>query len=349
MYDVYRKYVGTGKDKPTEKEFYDKVCNELLGIAATTPGVENSGIATTHNHLAGERLWTQAKRPYYKVYPDWIPCLSQTKLNVPSSCLRSPRDAMMIRLPKNHGFEFLTPQADHEVRTILVVETPGKMIIPQNNVERQLTLWINFNEWTTANDYMPGLESLTASIADRTATPVMTYQSIKFYEGDTVESALLRQMAKRERMDVGIGDIDDEIILACAKLVVSVCFLATGAHKLVEPDVLNKHFNRYLTTEDESVRLDLHDKAKKRGKNGYIVGRGREASFPSKFTDSEMTSSTGRKLSHSHIRSGHFHHYWYGVGKKLSKVVFVDQVVVRDDLKPAPEPKGYRSRKVSSL
>ena len=97
--------------------------------------------------------------------------------------------------------------------------------------------------------------------------------------------------------------------------------LATGADTLIDPDVLSRHFHRLRETTDPKERLNLHNKAIKRGKFGWTVGR--DTSLPRHHHDSTDGDPTGRQLSHSHIRSGHFHVVKYGPQKIKSKVVFL--------------------------
>ena len=87
---------------------------------------------------------------------------------------------------------------------------------------------------------------------------------------------------------------------------VSVCFLATGADRLIEPEVLSKDLARYLEAckRDPAAAERLVEKAKRRGKLGWHVGqheralhqgrppwRNEDAGHPRRYSTASTTST----------------------------------------------------------
>ena len=124
-------------------------------------------------------------------------------------------------------------------------------------------------------------------------------------------------------------------------LVASVCFLATGGDRLVEPDVLSKDLAACIDAQrrDDRQRVQqIVERAARRGKKGWHVGQ-HERFRP-------LTASAGRgheegeghgSLQFQHQRRAHFRLL------PSQKVTFVRQATVRPDLPPPPAPEeGYR-------
>jgi hypothetical protein len=67
-----------------------------------------------------------------------------------------------------------------------------------------------------------------------------------------------------------------ELQARCLRLVVSVCFLATGGDRLVEPDVLSKDLAAYVEVhrrDDRQRAGQIVQRAVRRGKKGWHVGQ----------------------------------------------------------------------------
>jgi hypothetical protein len=111
--------------------------------------------------------------------------------------------------------------------------------------------------------------------------------------------------------------VPEDFAKNCIKLFISVGFLASSETSLTIFDILNRDIHKWTTaTEEERGRMIT--RAKKRGKNGFLVG------YDQMFIN--------RDLKYSHIRAGHPHLYWYGPGKSKLKMRFVAPTTVRKDL-----------------
>ncbi len=321
----------------SREKFYD----DLLKSTLVHSIEQRDGINTLHNQAVSEVMWGDISNPYYKIYPGWLPIFGKVKLDVPNEHLESPFKNFLIRFPVDHNIDILTPEPGHEIRSILVNCTRGQDVLPpEKGVTRQFTFWLDFGE------VQDGMTNPDIQL------PVYTFQNIKFMEDDTIETALARQMApEKQSPDMKEGlQIPEEVLIDCTKIVVSTCFLATGADKagaqqLLDPDVLNKHMDRFDATDDPEIKKDLHKKAKNRGKYGWTVGRQHgDISFPGIRGSAGKYDKTDRALHFSHVRSGHFHIVRYGTGKALSKVVFYAQLTVKPELPPQPSKRGYKTR-----
>jgi len=307
-------------------EFYRLQLKDTLRYAQET---RKPYAITAYNQTATELDWHNKGRPYYKIYPALLPMFLKTKLDVPGKYLHAPFSSLVIRLPENHQCNGLIAEGK-ELRSILVTEVSKEQAIAISGpiqYEHMFILWMNFGE-----------------IFD--GMPYYIFQTLKFRSEESIESALSRQRTPEktdtDSLQIGV-QINDEIINNCVRLTVSVCFLATGADRIVEPDVLSKDLERFITArkeENHSKITSLHQKAKKRGKHGWTLGR--EIRIPSKGC-STTGAPTGHHLTYQHQRGAHFHVYHYGAGKALWKVRWIRQTTVRADLPlpPVQTKKGY--------
>lgn len=261
-----------------------------------------------------------------------------TRLDVPEEYFKVPFPSFVILFPENHGIESLCDDAGRPLRSIIVDNSEGKILIAIDGKDpehiRQTVLWIDFGERVLLSDspYISDIPEETRQIPgfDKAALPIYNYQLLKFKAGDTIETALDRQRKNHDpRFPLAVKAIE-----ACVRMACAVCFLATGADKIIEPDILSKDLQRYLNDRENPEAVErLHGRARKRGKNGWTVGR--EYLFPSLPSSSDGDSeSTGRHLKHQHQRRPHFHVVRHGSGKQLAKVVWFNQITVRPDLAP---------------
>jgi hypothetical protein len=106
---------------------------------------------------------------------------------------------------------------------------------------------------------------------DVTCRPVLTFCQLDCVPGIAIEEAfdrLPRPLAP------GLH-VPRELQADCLRVVASVCFLATGADRLIEPEVLSKDLARNLDarTRDPATAERLIEKAKRRGELGWHVGQ----------------------------------------------------------------------------
>lgn len=311
------------------QEFYRQQRTDALSYLEAS---RRRDAIAAYNQASTELDWHNRGRPYYKIYPALLPMFLNTKLDVPGKYLHAPFSSFLIRLPQGHGCEGLTAEG-RELQLIFVTEVAKgdtlELLEPIEH-EHMFILWMNFGE------VYEGM-------------PYYIFQTMKFRPGESIESAVNRQRqpekVDQESLSIGI-DITDEIINNCVRLTASVCFLATGADRIVEPDVLTRDLQRYIEAkrgENPERVQQLHDRAQRRGKQGWTLGR--EILVPTRYQSSDGGEPTGEHLAYQHQRGAHFHIYHYGPGKNKWKVKWVNQLTVRPDL-PAPpiKKRGYKAK-----
>jgi hypothetical protein len=126
--------------------------------------------------------------------------------------------------------------------------------------------------------------------------------------------------------------IPDDIIIKCVKLAITLRLLDEN-EDLIEPDVLTKDRKRYIEGNEE-LKKRLIDKAKRRGKFGFIIG--------SKIESGEMDP---------HYRRPHPALVWTvkrkGVEGSIPKVIFRSGSVIHKD-KVKTVPTGYKNAEPST-
>lgn len=329
QWEFFKKQPDFSHDTPDS--FYASV--REIAIREAARGTKYS--STLYNQAMSEQNWYKLNKPYYKVGHDMLHLLSETSIDVPCEFLRAPFPTFSIRLPVNHGIDFLTVEGN-ELRSMLVDEAQDQVKIglggdvkPTGN--RVIVVWMDFGETEQDDIYVLG-------------APVLTYNRLLVEESKSIEKCLADNTYEGTNGRVSDDGIPITVSTTdiCFRIAVSVCFLATGADKIVEPDVLSKDLQNYLDAKrqgNEERITQLANRAVRKGKKGWTVGR--EITFPGS-SHSSISTGTGEALQYSHQRSAHFHTFRHGPGKTLTKIKFVRQLTVRPDLPPSPARRGYK-------
>ena len=268
-------------------------------------------IAVENNRTVCEWDWIKLGSPYFKVYPAMIPLLSGVGIDVPVDYLRLPFCSFAVRLPAEDNPLVIDEQ--YYVRSILACD--GQ---PVDTQERRVYLWLDVGERGMGN------------------SPVLTYCQLECVPGIQIEDAFNRLP---QEPDIPGVCVPRELQARCLRLVVSVCFLATGADRLVEPDVLSKDLAAYIEAQrrDDRQRVQqIVERAARRGKKGWHVGQHeRFLGHPGR----SQGNGEGRGcLNFQHQRRAHFRLL------PSQKVTFVRQATVRPDLPPPPASAGVGYR-----
>ncbi|HVC98191.1 MAG TPA: hypothetical protein VND64_31260 [Pirellulales bacterium] len=250
-----------------------------------------------------ELAWHRAGRPYYKLWPGVIPLFSDVSVDIPVDYLRLPFTSFVLRFPK--GDNPLRLPDSREIQTIFVHdELLGGGL-------RQIGLEIGIGG--EGEGFLP--------------------LHLACEPGLSIEQAFQVIPGDKE------APVPNELREQCLRIVVSVCFIATGAAtKLIQPDVFSDDLRRYLeaTEKDPPLAEKLVAKARRKGRLGWNIGRYEARAFFRPSAAAHGAGSTTRgPLMHQHQRSAHFRLLPTG------KVVFVRQTTVRPDLPPPEHPPGY--------
>lgn len=241
--------------------------------------------------LAVEGFWVHAHRPYYSVWPSIAESLAQVKLDLDCGLIALPLPTLLIR------FSDSAPIIcnDKKMRSILVsrIGNVGNDLISGEG----LALFCDFGE--------------TRSTADGVVVPDVSFRTFPLIQGKTVEHVM-----SPEFMSYQDTDFDHVSTTLAARVVVAVCLIAKDS-ELIEPDVLDKDKLKY----EEAPSEALVERAHRRGKVGWIIGRQVEVS--------------------PHYRRAHFGIRWKGKGTdKKPELVPVKGCVVKRH-KMSEVPTGY--------
>jgi hypothetical protein len=303
MQDVVKKW---NKEEGMPSMSSDEYYNSMFGRLSSS-GSHPLDVKATTSQILAEMMWEDTERPYYSIHPNLVTKLCQVDFSkVPSSLIAMPEpyDVVCIRL--NQQNELLTIEdGKYYLRSMLVWRRhKGDRVRKGFNKfdidDDVLICWIDFGETQADVANHPG--------------PLYTYKCFPINDGQMIQDAF-NEFPKAPDADLGVS-VPEEFTMNCIKLFISVGFLAASETSLLAFDILNRDAHKWLAATKDARKLMIA-RAKKRGKNGWMLG-----------TD-EMFSS--RELNYSHIRAGHPHLYWHGKGKKKIKMRFVAPTTVRKD------------------
>lgn len=255
---------------------------------------------TVYNRLRAEYAWIKEKRAYYHVYPGVVEPLSRLNhKKVLATDISLPRTAINFQFPEgSHFFEIEHEQKTFALKSLLVTLLPETTTFsghPLDKPRKQvLTIWMDFGEYHL-----------------ETGEPILTYRRMPLEPGITLEESM-HLLKSHSSIHMGLPtkeDTTEQVV----RLVAGICLLSQG-EDLVEPDVLNADLTKWQKTRDEK----FVDKAHRRGKVGWVIGRNMEVN--------------------PHYRTGHFMHLKEGAaGRQTSRVVWrKGSVVKRQKVKELP-------------
>lgn len=233
--------------------------------------------------MVSERLWEQHRRPYYNVYPAIAPMLLRLSLDLDTSLLKPSMPAFLIRFCRDKPP--LCWGENWHIHSMLVGPTSLHKGI---EVFDGFVLWVDTGERGIA--------------PDGTQFPVHTYINLPMNKGMTLEESL-RALPYDPSAYQGMV-MPEEIRTACARLACTICLLENDP-ELIEPDVLAKD-------RDKPITPAIVDRAKRRGKFGFNVGKGIEV-IP-------------------HVRRPHPALVWTGHGRTNAKIVMRKGSVVHREV-----------------
>lgn len=215
--------------------------------------------------------WLQQRRPYYSVWPSVAIPLAKVTLDVDCSLVNPPIECLLVRLAVGHEI----PIGGRRLQSVLAC---------WKYIQGQYCMWFLMDFGDSGNN----------------GVPQPTRAGITLVKGTTIEHQLslspnisiLRPIELQRDVQLGM------------KLCVAVSLIARDS-ELIEPDVLDADRCRYEETRDKS----LIDRATRRGKIGWHIGRNIEVS--------------------PHYRRPHFGIRWTGQGRAVPQVVPVKGCIVK--------------------
>ena len=259
--------------------------DEMLGVQNDTDMIQK--VCTTSlgfRHHLFVRDWKSDNKPYYLVYPKIFPALAGLDLSrVPAHSLASSDAPMnlLLRMPESafvyDELELRTVYVS--VQRIVTDESEGVVLDNDGRIRLDMLVGLDFGE-TCDLGILPIYTMRTFALGQNSVTD-------QIREKPTHPSAQEGIVAPNEM-------IHDAVSLACA-----VRLLGSDPD-LIEPDILSSDRDRYENA-DQETRQRLVDKAQRRGKRGWRLGRAMGVS--------------------PHFRSAHPALVWTGTGRTIPKIV----------------------------
>jgi hypothetical protein len=224
-----------------------------------------------------DEAWHKTGCPYYDVYPSIIPMLTRLNLELAGEFIQAPRGIqhLLLRLPENQNH-----LVDGDVRVrVIFLSFQGCNREAGGVRERGLVVGIDVGE-------RDGEFNL----------PIHTIHAFPLDERSVEE--VLASLPRFPEFDRGI-EVPMTLVVDCIRLALTICLLDDDP-ELINPDVLTKDRDKYECA-DEERRAQLVDKAKRRGKFAFSLGKGIEV-IP-------------------HVRRPHPCLVWTGEGRRIPKVV----------------------------
>jgi hypothetical protein len=251
------------------------------------------------NQLQAELDWYRSKRPYYRVWPSIIPALLKvdldrvmtTSLNIPSG-LRT----LAIYLPKGHELQF----GDLKATSILL----AKIWIAKESKELPFEERLKY--------YRDHPEQVTNGIM------ILVDSGNKFADFDYLK------FRQREGVSINeeVNEIETDFPANILKLACTVMLLENDP-ELISEDVLADDRYRFDNSNDPDLKQRLIDKARRRGKIGWDIGK---------------VMHTGNV--NPHYRHPHFAIRWTGKGRTVPKLSWIKGSFVKRE-KMLELPSGY--------
>ena len=233
---------------------------------------QKMGSGQFFGQMLNERDWEKARRPYYNMWPSIIPMLTRLNLDLDSDLIQLPLPALCIRFPKDpakNPLKFEWKGEEFPVRCIMLGEI---------NDGTGLSLLVDIGE------VMGGV-----------GVPIYTYRNFPRRPGLTVEQSIDGLGKVGLFSEFGV-QVPDSFVMDCIRLCCSLCLLENDP-SIISPDVLADDRAKYEASGDQK----FVDKAHRRGKVGWDVGRHIEA-IP-------------------HFRRPHMMLVWTGHGRTVPKIV----------------------------
>lgn len=294
-------------------------------------------------------------RPYYQVYPEVFEAVSNTTLDLDIDDWKVPFDIFEIRLPKtDKPLIPIQPNSSLGVMSIQIFRNYYKRMFICSAENPPLTY-----KFLKSNS--PEMQSLFTQLVNNTAVKVnicdynkpqdaykkqSVFTTLKYEEGvkirDVTDHTIQRVLNKKDFYS-DEPDLDD--MSGCAlsqvlKLSLGVSLLATASQKILEYDVLAKQLEAYRGMKDKgdtSGYKNIENKAKKKGKFGWNIGKPRVRRLPLSQENSYGNNvGHGSQHNFTSYRCGHWHKYHVGIGRTQVKIKWLSPTVVRPDL-PARE------------
>lgn len=244
----------------------------------------------TINQIDGEINWVAHKRPYYDLYAGIAQAFTRVNLDkVKCEHLQLPLPELLIRLPIGHE----VAGKERKIRSILAMQAVS--------TEHKCPGWLL------------SIHDGSSEVINGTTVPVHSVSAVSLIPGTSIADRLSFGRANPYCDDV----LDEQEVNAAFRIVAAICLLKDDTF-LIEQQPLSADIDKWEKNHD----LSLIEKAERRGKRGWAIGR-----------QIELVPT---------FRTPHFAIRWCGKGGTDPRLRPIRGcIVLRDKVKEMPS--GYQS------
>lgn len=293
-----------------------------------------------YHHLIFDMMWHREGKPYYDVYPSIIPMLTRLSLDFPGSAITGINDALFTVDEKATKFgPFRVMNLDQARITMDKLATMTRRFtnllirLPEINHELYFedrihgriqvrSIYVSFQPISKANKVTLGLV-IGIDVGERDENGIIPMHTMRVFPLDnrSVEENIY-DLPRHHTADEGL-QIPEKLMISCIRLAITLCLLDDNP-ELIEPDILNCDKHRIVGADNELLQK-LIDRAKRRGKYGFLIGK--------KYEDQYEVSP--------HIRMPHPCLVWTGKGRSQPKIVLRKGSLIHRK-KVGDVPTGYQ-------
>ncbi len=317
-YTLCKKNTFLGRMCNNPEEFYSELCETIIDVTeregkrsirdyhGAAPGsvpIKGNEHIASYNLCCAEAVWHQCGCPYYKVDSAAIELFRKISMEVPFKYVVPPFESIVIRFEEDNP---LIIEGDRRVKALIVskaIDQAGRACM---------------DVWGDCSEYV----NVTGADLQ---TPAMSYLHLLAPDEETVGTQLKRALGNKNDSELCKAGLEEAVV----RIAIAVCFLATSTDKMIRPDVLSKDLAAWAEAErkkDTSRMSVIAERAKRKGKLGYIVDGAREFLHTREEEHGHSSGDGSRHLKYRHMRSAHFRLFPSG------KVRLIRMHPVRPDL-----------------
>ena len=329
------------KFSPEEKDWtlhkrYDKESQRILAFPFKIPRVRSNRLL----RLGSEYAWHQEGKPYYKVHPAIVGQLARINLDkIPARFIEIPNEYISVlirftdqiptRYVEGGTLSFESVDRDNSpVGYRSVLFTKVKELLGKDTM--QFIMHLDDGARMKQGDIeCAACNTLHFSVVGDETIPECITRNI---------DEMIRLEDFMANVVISMRDRLEQLF----RIIISIGFLANNPDNgVIIPDVLNRDVDAYhkaIAANDLERQKTILERAKRNHKLGWNVGTNEMFVPVSPLARSrEHPEGTGRELSWSHIRGGHWHPVRFGHGKEKIMLKWFRSIRVRDDLPFKPE------------
>jgi len=338
-YNAYQKRISNYSSKYSEYDCISKNGNLYLGFREKNPGESETDFihlsgnscgyfqgcigddCNRHNiyYCDAEKHFYDCGRPYYKVHDTVLPAMLHTTTEIKVKDFKMPYASYSILLPEGNltGIDYF-----------LIFAFTSRMIKNSDNSSDK-----SYNIMVSPEVDFGSIKLKTTAeiplLLDDDVIRICFIGSRK-NQTDIFYSSMLISPSE---LDMTLGQIIDKQESAARfdknilKLMISVSLLATGSHKMVEPDIMEHLLDEYrkLTT-TQKRKNKIISLSKEKGYTGFSIGAvDTEKRLPNgiKVTENSIYDAQSYISRCPHVRCGHYRHQAHGCRFQERKIIWI--------------------------